>query len=185
MERTSGAVNTMHVAAAGVALAGLLTISYGIARDDLARSIGGLGLTVVGLIALVLLVIRRWITDTSKERTRLAEATEAAQAEKARHFAAQAAMELEQGRLRRDLETERVALFAHVQAERAAMLQEFDNKRADLISETMETTVLMMRGGKLPASAPPTRGNLIEFPRQHPERQPERARSREHGVVGP
>jgi hypothetical protein len=184
MERTSGAVKTMYAAAAGVTLTGLLAILYGITRDGLPRSIGGLGLTIVGLTTLVLLVIRRWITDTSEERTRLASATAAAQTEKARHFAAQAAMELEQGRLRRDLDAERIALFARLTAEREAMLDEFEDRRATLISETMEATVLMMRGGKLPAPAAPA-GNLIEFPRQHCERHPERARSREHGVVGP
>lgn len=184
MERTSGKIKTMAAAAAAVALAGLTAIIYGLIRDDLPRSIGGLGLTVIGLFALVLVAMRRWVTDTRQERALLAASQREAQAERARYFAAQAALENEQGRLNRDVAAARRALDVRLQAEREAMAKDFEAKRGDLIAETMEATFRMIHGDKLAAERAAS-GRLIQFPRQHPEPQPERARSREHGVVGP
>lgn len=184
MERTSGAVRTTAVAAALLVATGLAAILYGLIYDDLPRSIGGLGLTLIGLTVIALIVIRRWVTNTEQERRLLAASQREAQAERARYFAAQAALENEQGRLNRDMAAERLALSARLKTERDAMTRDFEEQRATVIAETMEATFLMFHGGKFAPTQTAT-GNLIEFPRQHPERQPERARSREHGVVGP
>lgn len=183
MERTSGAIKTMAAAAAAVVLVGLAATLYGLAYGDLPRSIAGLGLTTVGLIVIALIMIRRWVTDTRAERSLLAASQREAQAERARYFAAQAALENEQCRLNQDMAAARRALDVRLKAEREAIAQDFERQRSDLIAETMEATFQMIRGDKLAAER--ATGRLIQFPRQHPEPQPERARSREHGVVGP
>lgn len=175
----------MAAAAAVVALAGLLAILYGIAYDDLPRSIGGLGLTIIGLTVIALITIRKWVTDTRAERQLLAASQREAQAQKFRYLTAQAALEVEQGRLRRDIDSERRAITIHLKAEREAMAREFDEQRATVISETVEASFLMFRSGKVAAARTAT-GKLIQmFPQQHPQHQEERARSRERGVVGP
>lgn len=184
MERTSGAIKTTAAAAALVVAAGIAATLYGLIYDDLPRSIAGLGLTVVGLTVIVLIVIHRWVTDTRAERQLLAASQREAQSQKSVYVVAQAALENEQGRLNRDMAVERLALSARLKAEREALARDFAEQRAIVIAETMEATVMMYRSGKFAPTQTAT-GNLIEFPRQHPERQEERARSREHGVVGP
>lgn len=186
MERR-GARATTAVCVA-VLLVGLSVLVYGIIRNDLARSFGGACLTVPALTVLALLVIRRWVVDASSERLALAEAQREAEAEQSRYLAARAALENEQGRLTRDMTAERIALAARLKAERDQLQTEFDARRGELMAEAMEVTMRMVRGGKLAPAQPPS-DNLIRFPGQFPVQQdapqPERARSREHGVGGP
>jgi hypothetical protein len=184
MERTSGSIKTLAAAAGVAVLAGLAVVLYGLTHDDLARSIGGLGVTILGLTVLGLIAIRHWITNTRQDQLLLAAAQREAQAERSRYFAARVTLEVEQDRLRRDLDAERRALAARMQAEREAMRQDFETRRGDLIAETMEATFRMLQSDKLNTEHAMT-GRLIQFPRQHPEPQPAPARSREHGVVGP
>jgi hypothetical protein len=184
MERTSGRIKIIAAAATAALLAGPAAILYGIARDEQPSSTGGLGLTVIGLTILILIVIRKWVTDTLTERLALGAAQREAQTQRDRYVAAQAALENEQGRLRQDLNAEHLALAARLEVERAAIERDFEEQRAALIAETVEATFLMIHSGK----CAPTRngtGNLIQFPQQHPQHQAERTRSREHGVVGP
>lgn len=181
----NGGMRAAAVAGAVLLFGGLAVTLHGIIRDDLPHSIGGACLTFTALMAWALFLIRRWIGDTADERRALADARQRADAEQARYFAAQAALELEQGRLNRDMAAERRALTVRLKAEREAMAIEFEERRATVIAETMEATVLMMKGR---AFAPGTSvtGKLIRlFPEQQPQHQRERQRSREHGVVGP
>ena len=172
-------------ATAGTALvAGLAVVLYGTLRDDLARALGGTCVTLTALTVIALVLIRRWIVDTSEERRILAAAQREAERERSRYFAAQAALENEQGRLTRDRATERLADAARLKVERDAIAADFENRRGALIAETMEATMRMVRGGKLAPDAPAS-GTLIPFPHQQAHRQAERERSREHGVVGP
>jgi hypothetical protein len=169
---------------AGAAVVGGLSIVlYGTLRDDIARTLGGTCVTLTALTAVALILIRHWIVDTSEERRVLGAAQRAAQAERARYFAAQAALENEQGRLNRDMAAERAALTTRLKAEREAMAAEFDERKSSLIAETMEATVLMFRDGKL-APDNPVQSKVIQL-RDHQQRHPERERSRERGVVGP
>jgi hypothetical protein len=167
-------------------LGGLGTLLYGIWRPDLTRAIGGGTLAVISLCVICTVLIRRWIVDTSEERRVLATAQRQASEERTRYIASQAALENERVRQQRDMAAERRRLAATLKTERKALAVEFEEQRATLISETMEATVLMMRGGKL---TPPreANANLIRFPERLPHQAPagERARSREHGVVGP
>lgn len=183
-----GLTSSMRItatAAVAVMLGGLAAILHGVLRDNLASAVGGLSLTLTALTAVALILIHRWITDTSDERRGLAALQRQAQEQKSVYVAAQAALEVEQGRLAQDMATERYNLAVRLKAEREAMAREFDERRAALAAETMETTFLMLRNGKFETEAPAP-GNLIPFPQQgHPEQAPQHERSREHGVVGP
>jgi hypothetical protein len=181
MEATGGA-RTMTGAAATVVAAGLAVVLYGIAYRDTARAMGGTCLTLTALTALALVIIRRWIVDTSDERHILQAAQREAQNERTRYIAAQAALENEQGRLTRDMAAERQRLAGRLKVERDALADEFEERRAALIAETMEATIAMIQDGKR-EPADPVQNKVIQL-RQRPA-QPERERSREHGVVGP
>jgi hypothetical protein len=183
MERT-GRSRVTIASAAALILAGLTIVLHGIALDDIPRSVGGLGVALVGATATALVMIRIWVTDTGEQRHQLAHDQRLALAQRDRYFAAQAALECEQSRITQAAAAERAANAARLAAERDALHTEFEERRAALIAETMEATILMLRGDKLTADEKPA-GNLIPFPQQLLHREPEQARSREHGVVGP
>jgi hypothetical protein len=168
-------------------LGGLPILLYGIWRDDTARSIGGACLVVTALILVALVLIRRWIVDTSNERRALADEQRQASEAHHRYIASQAALENEQARLNRDMATERHRIAAQLIAEREAMRDEFEEQKAALVAETMEVTVRMFHNGKLAPEDAPRKNNLIQFPKELPTQAPsrQRERSREHGVVGP
>lgn len=165
-------------------LGGLAAILSSILRNDLEPAIGGLGLTVTGLTALILVTIRKWVTDTREETSRLADAQHEAQSERARYVALQAALEAEQGRLIRDMAADRAALDVRLKAEREAMAVEFEAARTKIVNEAMETLAGWVVNGKIRPPEHET-GKLIRFPEQQPQGHPQRERSREHGVVSP
>lgn len=180
MRLASTAIASMAVATAlfgGVALA-----LSGIIHNQVPHSIGGVGAIMIALTGTALLVIRHWVTDTRTERTLLATAQHETQTEWARYVAAQAALENERTRMRRDLDEERAVLLEQVTEEREALSAEFEERSASLICETMEATVRMFHNGEF---APDMRrgATLIQFPNQHPQAQGDQPR--EHGVVGP
>ncbi|MHB9857694.1 hypothetical protein [Streptomyces sp. YIM S03343] len=171
------------MAGAAVLLAGLSVITYGVITDDISRSVSGACLTMPALTLIALVMVRRWVSDTRDERRVLADARLAAEQERFRYVAGQAAQETEQGRMSQAQAAERARLTAQLKRERAAMQAEFEEQRASLISETMEATVLMFHDGKFTPDMLP-RGRVIRFPKQDPAAgQPERSRA--HGVVGP
>lgn len=165
-------------AVATVTFGGVALTLSGIVSNQVPHSLGGVGAIMIALTATVLLVIRRWVTDTRNERSILAATQRETQAERTRYIAAQAALENERTRMRRDLDAEHLALVERARVEREALDDEFEERRGDLINETMEAAVRMFSNGKF---APDTRrgATLIQFP------QPQQNRSREHGVVGP
>ncbi|MFI1732671.1 hypothetical protein ACH40E_26380 [Streptomyces acidicola] len=87
-------------------------------------------------------------------------------------------------RLNRDMAAERARIAATLLAEREAMTAEFEENRLQVATEAFRTGVQMETAGMLKpdVSAPPA--NLIEFPGREGH-VPGRARSREHGFVGP
>ena len=171
--------------AAGILIVGFAVIIRSASNDDVAGSIGGACLVMAGLTAVILVLVRHWIRNTAEERRILGAAQREAQAERSRYFAAQAALENEMGRLNRDMAAERHRIATTLVAERAQMNREFKERHAVSVAEAFRTGVEMERAGMLKPDQPVVPANLIEFPRQHPDRQEERARSREHGVVGP
>lgn len=176
----AGSTRNTAATGAAVTLGGLATVIHGIIRNNPAHSAGGGFVALAGLTVIALVVLHQWITDTRDERRALAAAQREAQGRKDTYLAAKAALENEQGRLNRDMAAERANLDARLKAEREAVAADFEERRAALIAETMEATLLMVHNGSL---APQPSAKLIQFPHQQTERQPER--SREHGVVGP
>lgn len=179
-----GGTKATTTAAAGATLAGLAVILHGIAYDNLAHSIGGLGITTAGLTAYALTLIRQWVTDTTAERNNLATAQRVAEEERSRAFAEQAAMEGERSRLYKDLEAARAADEERLAVERAAMVQEFEDARAELSIDAMSILASWFVDGKV---CPPEHksGTLIPFPDQQSAATPHRERSREHGAARP
>ena len=178
MSRESNARITTATTAA-TTLGGLAAVLYGVTQADTARSIG---LTMTGLIAVALVLIHRWIADTSDERHRLAASQYEAQQERSRYVALQAALANEQGRLHHDLATERLNLETTLATEREAMEAEFEAQRGNLVEQAMDTAVLLLRAQK---SAPDAtvQGKVIHFPGQ--EQSESRERVRGHNAVGP
>jgi sensor c-di-GMP phosphodiesterase-like protein len=155
---------------------GLVTL-YGIARNDLPRSLGGTCLVVTALITVSLATIRRWINDVDNERGRLAEAAHAAQTEAAKYFAAQAGLAAEKARMLRDAEAGRAALAAQLKVEREALQDEFEEQRNTIKCKAFEQGALFERSGALKAQQEPVHERAV-VTQMFPHRQPERVRDR-------
>ncbi|MGW1615726.1 hypothetical protein ACWCQZ_41020 [Streptomyces sp. NPDC002285] len=167
-----------------VLVAGFVLVAYSIffQHGDVAGPIGGACLVVCALAFLAFNRVKELLCDTAEERRILAAATQAAQNEMTRFYALEAALEGEHARLSRDMAAERARMEAQLVAERRKMRRDFEEERATLAAESFRTGVDMERAGILKGKAPQP-GTLIQFPRDLPQQQPERAR--EHGVVGP
>lgn len=176
----TGGTRAAAATGAGTLLAGAAVTVHAVARSNPAQALGGLGLAMVALTLIALFFIHRWFTNTSQERRALADATRAADEEQNRYVSLEAALENERERLTQAMAAERAAAAASLAAEREALRSEFEENRASLIAQTMEATVRMYRNGKF-APQQSTRGTLIPFPQQNPERE----RARGHNVVGP
>jgi hypothetical protein len=191
MELTGGTRVTI-ITAVAVSLTGLVLVGQGILRESLPYATAGSTLTLTALVFGALVLIRMWISDTTNIRNSLAASRREAEqersrytAERCRYIALLAGLESEQGRLNRDMAAARQQMARDLIKEREAIRAEFEEKRNELISETMEATILMIRDGKLAPDATP-RGRLIRFPHQGQQAPaPQRERSREHGIVGP
>lgn len=181
MELTGGARTTAVAAGAGF-IAGLLAVLHGTYRDNITNTVGGTCLTLIALITIALVLIRKWVVDTSDERRILAATQREAQRQHDRYLAAQVALENEQGRLRQDMAAERQANTLRLKTERAAMVDEFEAKRGEVVAESMEVAIRLVCGKKLDPRQLAT-AKLIQFPQNLPHQQ--RERTREHGVVGP
>jgi hypothetical protein len=183
MELTSGTRATA-AAAAVVMLGGVALTIHGVWRAQAPHSLAGIVLSMIALTVIILTVIHHWVTDTSTERLALGKAQREASAEQARYIALQAALEIDQARLYRDIAADRAADQTRLKNERQAMQQEFEDARTELVNDAMATFATWVVNGKV---QPPERqsGNLIRFPHQghQPGQTPER--QREHGGVAP
>src|SRR3546814_3040070 len=110
----TGSARATATAAVAAMLAGQAAVAYGIVQETLPPAIGGLSLTVTALAVLGLLAIRQWVTNTSEERTLLADVRVELETQRSDYFAAKAALENERGRLAQDMAAERKIGRAHV-----------------------------------------------------------------------
>lgn len=182
--RSTANSKTATAQATGILLliAGFAATIYSAHRNEVAGSIAGACLVISALTWVSLIRIRRWTTDTSNERRTLADATRAADDERNRYVAAQAAAAIEYSRRQQDLAAERASVEARLVAERAKMRQDFEGERTKIMTDAFRTGVEMERAGMLKPDAPQL-GNLIQFPKDLPLQQQER--SREHGATRP
>ncbi|MER5675823.1 hypothetical protein ABT081_02650 [Streptomyces sp. NPDC002238] len=183
MDQTAAGTRAAAVGAALITSAGLSTVVYGIIIENLERTVGGAIFTMTALTLIALVLIRRWITSAATDRQRHDDAVRAADTERMRYVAAQAALEVERGRLRKDVASEHKRLTATHDAERAAMHARFEEERNALICETIETTVGLVRDGLL---NPTTHqyGQIIGFPspaHQRAAEEPARGRGATRG----
>jgi hypothetical protein len=179
MESVSGTTATIGAAAVAV-LTGIVLTGYGMLRTSITHTVGGSCITLGALIAIGLVLIRSWVCDTRDIRAALSASQREAERERSRYFAAQAALTMEQGRLTQGMAAERRRIATILIREREKMEADFEERRATITCEAYEAGFLMARSGKCTSSTGRA-GNLIPFPQQ----QGERARAREHGVVGP
>lgn len=179
---------TVTMMAAGILFSGFAVILRSASGDNVAGSIGGACLVMVGLTLLILVFVRHWVVNTRDERRALLAAQRQAQEERTTYVAGKAAIENELGRLTRDMAAKGAHLAATLAAERAKMRAAFEEERAQMMSEAFRTGAEMERAGMLRPDRPDT-GNLIPFPKQaHEQAQnqaPQQERSRERGVSGP
>lgn len=174
-------MRTLAILAFGSFAAGLVVVVHGIVTDNAARSAAGASLTITGLTFFALCLVRKWISDTSRERDRQLDAARASHDERTRYIAAQAAMEIERQRMQRDVSAERAHLAVRLAAEQAAMRDRFEEERATLICETFEAAVLMVQAGVL---------NDLEHGREHAQviglfpQQPAREREQQPAPDG-
>jgi len=169
---------TNTIAAATLCVgAALLTI--GVAEDRLPETITGFALTVCAALAISLHVVHRWITNTAQERDALHEATLRRDDERAKYLAGQYAVEAELKRIRLDAVAAARRADKALQAERVTLHAAFEEKRAALISQTLEAAVQMIdEGGLLDAPRNAERGRtVLPFPAQPADH--ERARGRD------
>ncbi|MFJ4681985.1 hypothetical protein [Streptomyces sp. NPDC088789] len=155
----------------------------GAVTSDVPQSLAGTCLVITALTTIVLTLAHHWVTDTRAERQELARSIGEAEAERRRFVALRGALEAESARSVSDLNEQRTKLAAQLFTERETMRKEFEDRRLQVAGDAFRIGAQMERAGML-KSDDPVPSNLIRlFPEQAP--QPERERSRGHGVVGP
>ncbi|MEV0114622.1 hypothetical protein AB0H77_15420 [Streptomyces sp. NPDC050844] len=150
-------------------------IIHGVAHKEPTGTLAGACLGMMVCAGVGFVSIRRWTTDTRVERARLADAVRDAESERTRYIAAQAAMEMERQRVARDAAADHARTAAILTAERAAMADQFEEQRAQLVSETLEVAFKLARSNTGEETHEHERARVINFPQQ----QAERARSRD------
>ncbi|MFI6251446.1 hypothetical protein [Streptomyces sp. NPDC051016] len=162
--------------------------THGAINESGAHAMLGAAVTFTAITAIALSLIKRWVTDTREERSRLSDEQKQAEEKKLRYVALQGALEAENTRIKQDLAAERAQGLAALEVKKAAMEAQFEKDRFQIQTSAFRSGVLFERAGMLEPDAP-IPGNLIQFPKQHPDPErsetPQRERSREHGVVGP
>ncbi|MFF5670323.1 hypothetical protein ACFY8S_09325 [Streptomyces hygroscopicus] len=176
MEKCSSAITCNALTAVGL-FTGSVTVAVGIALRHPALAIGGTCLAMTALAGIILLSVRTWITDVSAERCQLQLAARDLDTERTRYVAAQAALQEERGRMRADLASIQTQTRQELEREREALRQEFDDRRAELIRETFEEAVRMVRAGLL--DTPEPRGTVVRFPAQGHPAERDRVRGRD------
>lgn len=168
--------NTVAVA---TLLIGAVLLTIGVIEDSLPETITGFTLTICASLATCLHIVHRWIVDTAHERDALHEATQRRDHERERYLAGQFTIEAELKRIRLDAVAAARRADEALQAERVALHAAFEEKRAGLISETLEAAVQMIdEGGLLDPPRSAARGRtVLPFPAQPADH--ERARGRD------
>jgi hypothetical protein len=152
-----GARGILVASASTIALAtGVALTAAGLITRDSAQSASGASVIILALATIGLLLLRRWITDTSAERGRLATALADAAAERDRYIAANAAVEAERARVRRDAASLATQQRAQLAAEREHLQGSFERERERIATDAFRTGAMMERAGLLAEPQPAT-----------------------------
>ncbi|MFE5871587.1 hypothetical protein ACFQ6V_23480 [Streptomyces roseifaciens] len=154
---------TTSTAAICILTVGLAVVTAGVLTSDPARAAGGACFTVTALTLIALRVIRSWIVNTAAERGRLQDAIREAEAERTKCIAAQAAIEIERDRMRRDAAAAAQQAHEQLAAERDRMSVEFEEARGDLMAQTASTAFWLGVQHGTPVKGP-RRRIVIPFP---------------------
>lgn len=155
---------------------GILTAITGMLVGQPARAAGGSAVTVTALMMFALPCIRRWILEAGDLRGVALEQISEAQKEKARALAAQAALEVERNRMRRDAAYQTQRSEAAITAEKQRLQSQFDEDRTEIMCKAYEAGVRHTLDGLLDAPAPARGRSVVPFPSpaSRSERLPER-----------
>lgn len=167
--------------AAGVILAaGLTLVARGLAHNATPETLVGVVLCISAQMLGCMRLIYWWVTNTAVLRTALLASKQHHDEEAAKYSAGLLANAAEQDRTRRALLEGARRLDQTLKVERAALEAEFEEKRADLVSRTMETTLRLARAGEFDETAVRERARervIVPFPTQPADY--ERARGRD------
>jgi hypothetical protein len=146
------ATGAAATAAAVILTAGFSIIVTGIVQDDPAKAVCGACVAITALTCVALIIVRRWITDTTAERVR--------------YVANLSALDAERTRVRRDAAAAASRQRAQLNAERERMLDEFERERERITCEAFQTGVLMERSGILTEPEPAPVAHLYPLPQR-------------------
>lgn len=143
---------------------GILTALTGMVADLPARAAGGSAVTVTALTMFALPCIRRWILEAGDMRAMALDQICEAQREKARALAAQAAVEVERDRMRRDAAYEAQRSVAAIAAEKQRLHEQFEADRTEIMLKAYEAGVRHTADGLLDAPERPSGRSVVPFP---------------------
>ena len=164
--------------AAGVILAvGVSLVVLGLQRASTPETLAGVVICISAQMLACMRVIYRWVRDTRAERASLLASQQHHDTEAAKYSAGLLAIAKEQDRTRRELLDGARRLDQAIKVQRAALHNEFEEKRAELVSQAMETAIRLYRAGAFDEA--PRERVIVPFPAQPADY--ERARERERG----
>ncbi|MFB7285498.1 hypothetical protein [Actinacidiphila glaucinigra] len=156
--------------------AGLAVVLWSIWESRAAHAAGGAVIAMTAALVHALNLIKRWVTDTTAERNAALSTIRAAEDERTRQVALQAATTVERDRLRRETTACLQRAATQVEAERRKLQAKFDADHDRMLAESLETAFLMIKNGIL--AEPDRRRTVVPFPTQHPV-DSDRARGRD------
>jgi len=175
--------NTRHrtYTVAGIILAaGAALVVLGLVRGATPETLTGVVLCISAQMLACMRIIYRWVSSTSAERAALLASKQHHDTEAAKHAAGLIALAAERDRVHQESIAGARRRDQMIEADRAKLEIEFQERRAALISQAVETGVKLARSGALDAEADRARV-IVPFPAQPADY--ERARGRGRDVI--
>lgn len=162
--KMSTAMRSFTALAITLFASGILTTLAATWADHPAQAAGGSAVTVTALTMFALPCIRRWILEAGDLRDVALGQIGEAQKETARALAAQAAVEVERGRMRRDAAYDAQRSAAAIATEKRRLQEQFDADRTEIMCNAYEAGVRHALAGVLEAPERPGGRSVVPFP---------------------
>jgi len=169
-----------YTAAGAILASGAILVVLGLVRSATPETLAGVVLCISAQMLACMRIIYRWVTDTSVVRAALLGSKQRHDEEAAKHAAGLIALTAETERVRQEGIAGARRRDAALAVERAQLEAAFEEKRAALISQAIETGVQLERSGALEVAADRARV-IVPFPAQPADY--ERARGRGRDVI--
>lgn len=143
---------------------GILTTLTGMVIDHPACAAGGSAVTATALMMFALPCIRRWVLEAGDMRSVALVQIDEAHKEKARALAAQAAIEVERDRMRRDAAYDAERSKAAIAAAEKRFQQQLDEARTEIKLNAYADGVRHAMAGLLDAPERPSGRSVVPFP---------------------